>query len=350
MRTLSRTPIAEIRERTYKARDAWWTVLLVDPVAVHLVRWWAPYRWITPNLLSIVALLIGFGAAACFATADRTWLVVGAVLFHISFVVDCVDGKIARLNGTGSLFGAWLDYMLDRVRVVVCAVALFGGQHHVTGNDWYLIVGGAVVFLDTVHHVNSLEISRVKATMRRQLWSARNRLITAEQIIAEHTGPVAADDSPVEPAAIVIRDPKPDFRASFKPYRFIRDNLVAGRIRPNVVSTVELHMAVFIVGPLTGAILPVAVVTGALLILFEIAISLNLWLNTRAHSRKLATALRKAEQAEAEAATLTGDAPDQMAGPDEADEPGPGDEPGPEDETGQPDDDQPAYRRLSPLS
>jgi phosphatidylglycerophosphate synthase len=28
--------------------------------------------------------------------------VAGAVLFHLSFVIDCMDGKIARLNGTGS--------------------------------------------------------------------------------------------------------------------------------------------------------------------------------------------------------------------------------------------------------
>src|SRR3954451_25037520 len=98
---VQRIELAEIRERTYKKRDAWWTVLLVDPVAVRLVRLVAPYRWITPNLLTGLATVLGLGAAAAFWQQEHRWLIVGAVLFHLSFVVDCMDGKIARLNGTG---------------------------------------------------------------------------------------------------------------------------------------------------------------------------------------------------------------------------------------------------------
>ena len=61
---MQRIGIKEIQERTYKKRDAWWTVLLVDPVAVRLVWLVAPYRWITPNRLSFTAFLMGLGAAA----------------------------------------------------------------------------------------------------------------------------------------------------------------------------------------------------------------------------------------------------------------------------------------------
>ena len=82
--------LRDIRDRTYKSRDAWWTVILVDPLAVRLVRLVAPYRWITPNLLSGLAFVMGLGAAWCFAQADRWWLVAGALLFHLSFVVDCM--------------------------------------------------------------------------------------------------------------------------------------------------------------------------------------------------------------------------------------------------------------------
>ena len=98
-----RLTLQEIRDRTYKDRDAWWTVWLVDPVASRLVRLVAPYRWITPNRLTMTAFVFGLAAAACFAQQDRAWLVAGAVLYHLSFVIDCMDGKIARLNGTGSI-------------------------------------------------------------------------------------------------------------------------------------------------------------------------------------------------------------------------------------------------------
>ncbi|MFE0222337.1 hypothetical protein ACFW0U_15975, partial [Streptomyces albidoflavus] len=56
-------PLSEVRRLTEKKRDAWWTVLLVDPVATPLVRWTAKYaRWVTPNQITWAALFLGLGA------------------------------------------------------------------------------------------------------------------------------------------------------------------------------------------------------------------------------------------------------------------------------------------------
>src|SRR5689334_19578887 len=99
-----RTALADIRERTYKARDAWWTVWLVDPLASRLVWLTSPWPWVTPNRLTLGAFALGGGAAACFLKQSYGWVLAGAVLFHLSFVLDCMDGKTARLNGTGSIF------------------------------------------------------------------------------------------------------------------------------------------------------------------------------------------------------------------------------------------------------
>lgn len=75
-----RPTLATIRERTYKRRDAWWTVWLVDPLASRLVWLVAPWRWVTPNRLTFGAFLVGLGSAACFWQQDYTWLLAGAVL------------------------------------------------------------------------------------------------------------------------------------------------------------------------------------------------------------------------------------------------------------------------------
>jgi hypothetical protein len=58
----------DVRSRTYKARDSWWTVLLVDPFAGRLVRFTANRTRLTPDQVSFGALLLGLGAAACFWT------------------------------------------------------------------------------------------------------------------------------------------------------------------------------------------------------------------------------------------------------------------------------------------
>ncbi|WP_308294243.1 CDP-alcohol phosphatidyltransferase family protein [Streptomyces sp. ST2-7A] len=176
-------PLPHVREITQKKRDAWWTVLLVDPVATPLVRWTAIHTRLTPDAITWLALLLGLGAAACFALADWRWLLLGALLYHLSFVLDCMDGKLARLTGTGSIFGAWLDYVFDRVRVLACAIALMGGQYAATGEVVYLWLALAVVFLDMLRYLDALQIFKVRHEMRKQLKARAQRAREAENAI-----------------------------------------------------------------------------------------------------------------------------------------------------------------------
>jgi phosphatidylglycerophosphate synthase len=223
-----RPTLDEIRARTYKEKDAWWTVWLVDPVAARLVWLAAPYRGFTPNRITALAFALGLGSAAAFAQRTTWWLVAGALLFHVSFVVDCVDGKIARLNGTGSVFGMWLDFVLDRVKVLICAVALFGGQFARTGDLAFLIAGGAVIFLDLFRYVNSSQIGKVYTVIHGE-----------------------GNPPPGTPTGL-------------------RAGLLRRRVRPHLVSGIEFEMFVFIVGPLTTLVLPVTVAAGVLLMGFEL--------------------------------------------------------------------------------
>lgn len=260
--------LEEVRERTYKPRDAWWTVLLVDPLASRLVRLVAPYRRITPNVLTVVATLIGLAAAACFAGQTRGWLIAGALLFHASFVVDCMDGKIARLNGTGSLFGQWFDFVFDRLRVFVCGVALFGGQYLHTGRIVYLWLLAVVTFLDLFRYLNGGQVGKVRAEMKRAL----------AEVQPEADEPETAE-----------RVAKP---ASLK--RRVGEWLRQRRIRTHVFSGIEYEMTVFIIAPLTGRLIPVTIAAGVLLLLFEAWLVAKLWRQTQAFPARLAAAERAA--------------------------------------------------------
>ncbi|TQN33535.1 CDP-alcohol phosphatidyltransferase-like enzyme [Haloactinospora alba] len=162
----------DVRQQTYKRRDSWWTVFLVDPLAARLVRTTANRTSLTPNHLTTVALLLGLAAAACFAMVEWPWLVAGAVLFHLSFVIDCMDGKIARLKHNGSVFGSWLDYVFDRLRVLACAVALMGGQYVHTGNDVFIWAALGIVFTDMFRYLNAPQLGKVRSTMRSKLVKA----------------------------------------------------------------------------------------------------------------------------------------------------------------------------------
>jgi len=276
MKMADRLTMPEIRERTYKPKDAWWTVLLVDPVAGPLVRLVAPYRWITPDLLTIVATIIGIASTVCFALGGRWWIVAGALLFHLSFIVDCMDGKIARLNGTGSLFGGWFDFMFDRLRVFMCTLALFGGQYARTHEPIYLWLSTIVIFLDLFRYLNGGQIGKYNRQMSTQLAEARGL----------PTAPAPGPESDPENES---EEPATTSGPTSLPGRVIAA-MRRHRIRPHLVSGIEFEMFVFIIGPLTGWVIGTTIVSGVLLLAFEFLLTLRLWLATRRFPARLAKA------------------------------------------------------------
>ncbi|MFJ8509157.1 CDP-alcohol phosphatidyltransferase family protein [Streptomyces avermitilis] len=302
-------PLPEVRRITQKKRDAWWTVLFVDPVATPLVRQVALRTRITPNQLTWGAFLLGLASAVCFALGDWRWLVAGAVVYHLSFILDCMDGKLARLTGQGSVFGAWLDFVFDRVRVAVCAVALMAGQYERTGDTTYIWLAAAVIGLDTLRYINSLEIFKIRHSMRKQIKSrlreARRSENQAElafmedllrdnpeaDIEQDQRSATAAQEAPeggatARPQAQVI-DLHEEFRHRFPAYLRARSFLLRHRIRTHLVSGIEFQMGVFMIGPFLDSVIGATIVSGALLLVFELAIIYKLLLSTRDFTRTI---------------------------------------------------------------
>ena len=243
---------------TYKPRDAWWTVLLVDPLAGRLVRRTAGLGWVTPDRLTLAGFLLGLAAGGAFLQGTPGWLVAGAALYHAGFVLDCMDGKLARLRGTGSVLGTWLDFLLDRVRAVLCAVALFGGLFLQTGDARFLLAATGATFLALFGYLNGAETDKARA-----------------RILAAPGRPPAGAGQPRLP----------------RPIAQVRAALHRHRIRLNLVSGVEFEMALLVVAPLAVALwqpvaaLWVGLVAGVLLAGFELALIARFWLTARSFDR-----------------------------------------------------------------
>jgi phosphatidylglycerophosphate synthase len=69
-------------------------------------------RGVPPNLISVVALVFGLGAAAAAARAE--WGL-GLALWIANRTTDGVDGTVARLAERQTDFGGYLDILLDFV-------------------------------------------------------------------------------------------------------------------------------------------------------------------------------------------------------------------------------------------
>ena len=130
-----------------KKRDYWWTVLATDPLAVPLTRALVGVRWVSPNAVSVLALLLGLAVGPAFALGTRAGLIAGGILFYAAFLVDCVDGKLARARGQTSALGAALDTIGDAARRAGASAGLivFMYRSDDYGNEaFWLAIGYAI--------------------------------------------------------------------------------------------------------------------------------------------------------------------------------------------------------------
>ncbi|PDP84825.1 CDP-alcohol phosphatidyltransferase [Glycomyces fuscus] len=286
---MSRFTFAQVKEETYKAKDAWWTVFLVDPLAGRLVVWTANRTGLTPNQLTLGAGVLGLLSMLCFAApvlvpggaeSNWAWLLAGGLLFHLSFVLDCMDGKIARLKGTGTVFGGWVDFVFDRIRFFGCVMALLIGQWLVTGHDVYLIAAPVVVFFDLLRYLNGPQVAKTRRAMNltlAELTGDTARLAAQNDADPEDEDPGEAPARPGAPAPTGF-------------YPRVRDRLLRHRVRPHLFSGIEFEMFLCVVAPLTALvslftpltslIIPVAVFSVLALAFFELVLVLRLWKDT----------------------------------------------------------------------
>jgi CDP-diacylglycerol---glycerol-3-phosphate 3-phosphatidyltransferase len=100
--------------------------------------------WLHPWVITISSMALGMAAGLSFAAG---WGVIAGLLAAISQVLDGVDGQFARLTGTQSSAGAFLDSVLDRYSdgFLVLGLIIFNLQHGMQG--WLLLIAGAFALI-----------------------------------------------------------------------------------------------------------------------------------------------------------------------------------------------------------
>jgi archaetidylinositol phosphate synthase len=85
---------------------------------------------LTPNMLSAVGLLLALFSAAAYAVTQSQplWILLATILLLASGFCDALDGVIARIYQQESVFGGFLDSLLDRYAdAAVYAGIIIGG-------------------------------------------------------------------------------------------------------------------------------------------------------------------------------------------------------------------------------
>ncbi|MBN1605801.1 MAG: CDP-alcohol phosphatidyltransferase family protein [Polyangiaceae bacterium] len=132
---------AEIYRKTRKTPDLLWNRWVCRPLAAPLVAL-VRNTPVTPNQITLAALGVATASAVMFAWCPGYWgLLAAALVFEFSYVLDCVDGMLARWRNTSSPVGHLLDFLMDELKAfqILAAVScrLFLEQADVR----YLLMG-----------------------------------------------------------------------------------------------------------------------------------------------------------------------------------------------------------------
>ena len=94
----------------------------------RLNRWLDPVARgcpLSPNAISVLALLLNLVAAACL---HQRWFLIAIVFIGLGGLLDALDGAVARAQNKASRFGDFLDHCLDRIADTLVVAAWMTGS------------------------------------------------------------------------------------------------------------------------------------------------------------------------------------------------------------------------------
>lgn len=114
-------------------------LLFYRPLAYFLVK--IIYRFsISPNQISLLSMVGGILSAYFFSTGELKYFRIGAFVFLGANLLDCMDGQLARLQGSGTFFGRVIDGVADYITGIAVFIAMGIGLQHHYSNIWYLVI------------------------------------------------------------------------------------------------------------------------------------------------------------------------------------------------------------------
>ncbi|MBT6068530.1 CDP-alcohol phosphatidyltransferase family protein [Candidatus Peregrinibacteria bacterium] len=107
----------------------------------------------SPNFVSFLSLVFYVIMGYLFLNSFFVW---GGICFFLGILMDCTDGKLARMTNNTSRLGVWLDYNFDNVRPLFLyppiGIALFGS----TGDIRFVLLAFVAVVATLVFVIVSM--------------------------------------------------------------------------------------------------------------------------------------------------------------------------------------------------
>ncbi len=141
-----------------KSADCWWFVLFLRPLVNRLTWVISNFSRITPNQLTLISFIIGLFSSILFLQGEWIFLFFGAICFEVSYIFDCIDGRVARIKKISSPIGAYFDIMTDSTKYFFIITCLVFGQYFINKDYTIILYGLFFIFLTTINFISNFSI------------------------------------------------------------------------------------------------------------------------------------------------------------------------------------------------
>lgn len=134
-------PVRDVYLATRKLPDLPWNRFVARPVGAVFVALVRDSR-ITPNQITLLSLVVALASAGMIVICPGYWgLVAAVVVYEASYVLDCVDGMLARWRKAQSTVGHLFDFLMDELKAFVILAAVSARLYLESSNPRPLLVG-----------------------------------------------------------------------------------------------------------------------------------------------------------------------------------------------------------------
>lgn len=196
----SRPSLAELAARCHKPEHprigTWMARHVSRPLALRITWLVAPWG-VSANMATLLAWAVGLVGAALIGTGTHWGWFGGAVALQVWYLLDHVDGQLARLHRTDSLDGKHLDYLMHHTMNVLVPLGVGAAVVAATGRLAWLLpaaVWAVAGMLLTAQHD-----ARYKTLIARLQRLEGVLLVTGQG----HSEPKAAARMPRDPLRLV---------------------------------------------------------------------------------------------------------------------------------------------------
>ena len=99
--------------------DEWWSSFVTSPLAIVFNYFVVDIKWLTPNLITLFSFITSLVSVVFIVIGGFTNFIIAAILIHLSHILDCMDGQMARYREVSSKSGCYFDKLTDQIQVTL---------------------------------------------------------------------------------------------------------------------------------------------------------------------------------------------------------------------------------------